>query len=116
MHQWSLAVEHVRYVGEAVALVVAENRYIAEDAAELVEIEYEPLEAVIDPMAACEKIAPLLHPACKTNEISVRKFHLWRHRRGVRRGRRTVALTVELSAALLHPDGMLRRRRRVPAA
>ena len=49
VHQWSLAVERVRYVGEAVALVVAESRYVAEDAAELVEVEYEPLAAVIDP-------------------------------------------------------------------
>ena len=54
VQQWSLAVERVRYVGEPVALVVAESRYIAEDAAELVEIDYEPLAAVIDPLAACE--------------------------------------------------------------
>src|SRR5262245_36599004 len=72
VHQWSLAVERVRYVGEAVALVVAESRYVAEDAAELVEVDYEPVEAVIDPIAACGPSAPLLHPACKTNEISVR--------------------------------------------
>src|SRR5579872_2078315 len=62
VQQWSLAVERVRYVGEPVALVVAESRYIAEDAAELVEVEYAPLEAVIDPLAACAKDAPLLHP------------------------------------------------------
>ncbi len=43
VQQWSLAVERVRYVGEPVALVVADSRYIAEDAAELVEIEYAPL-------------------------------------------------------------------------
>src|SRR5215813_5681899 len=74
VHQWSLAIERVRYVGEGVALVVAENRYLAEDAAELVRVDYEPLEVVIDPVPACSKSAPLLHPACKTNEISVRKF------------------------------------------
>src|SRR5262245_2529657 len=72
--QWSLAVERVRYVGEPVALVVAESRYLAEDAAELVSIDYEPLAAVIDPQAARETSAPLLHPDAKTNEISVRKF------------------------------------------
>src|SRR5215467_8814661 len=60
-HQWSLAVEQVRYVGEAVALVVAESRYVAEDAAELVEVDYEQVVAVIDPVAACSKSAPLLH-------------------------------------------------------
>jgi 2-furoyl-CoA dehydrogenase large subunit len=75
VHQWALAVERVRYVGEAVALVVAENRYIAEDAAELVNIEYNPLEAAVDPVAACEPSAPLLHEEAKTNEVSVRAFH-----------------------------------------
>ena len=74
VHQWSLAVKRVRYVGEPVALVVAENRYLAEDAGELVHIEYEPLEAVIDPQAACADTAPILHPEAKTNEISVRSF------------------------------------------
>ena len=49
VQQWALAVERVRYVGEPVALVVAESRYIAEDAAELVAIDYRPLAAVIDP-------------------------------------------------------------------
>jgi 2-furoyl-CoA dehydrogenase large subunit len=72
--QYSLAVERVRYVGEPVALVVAESRYIAEDAAELIDIDYQPLAAVLYPAAACESAAPLLHPEAKTNEISVRDF------------------------------------------
>jgi CO/xanthine dehydrogenase Mo-binding subunit len=46
--QLPLAVERVRYVGEAIALVVATDRYLAEDAAALVEVEYEPLAAVVD--------------------------------------------------------------------
>jgi 2-furoyl-CoA dehydrogenase large subunit len=95
VHQWSLAVEYVRFAGEAVAFVVAETRYIAEDAAELVEIEYEPLEAVIDLLAACKKDAPLLHPACKTNEISVRKFAYGDTAGAFAAADRTVALTVE---------------------
>ena len=74
VQQWSLAVERARYVGEPVALVVAESRYVAEDAAELVEIEYAALPAVIDPVAACQKSAPLLHPQAGTNEVSVREF------------------------------------------
>jgi 2-furoyl-CoA dehydrogenase large subunit len=74
VNQWSLAVERVRYVGEPVALVVADNRYLAEDAAELVGVEYRPLEAVIDLEAARGAAAPVLHPEAKTNEISVRKF------------------------------------------
>src|SRR5258707_989223 len=74
VHQWSLAVERVRYVGEPVALVVAESRYLAEDAADLVRVDSDPLEAIIDPQAARDKSAPLLHAEAKTNEISVRKF------------------------------------------
>jgi 2-furoyl-CoA dehydrogenase large subunit len=95
VHQWSLAVERVRYVGEAVALVVAESRYVAEDAAELVEVDYEPVEAVIDPLAACATSAPLLHPACKTNEISVRKFAYGDTAAAFAAADRTIALTVD---------------------
>src|SRR5499427_8109291 len=95
VHQWSLAVERARYVGEAVALVVAESRYVAEDAAELVAIDYEPEEAVIDPIAACGKSAPLLHPACKTNEISVRKFAYGDTTAAFAAADRTVALMVD---------------------
>ena len=50
--QRCLASEAVRYVGEAVAFVVAENRYIAEDAADLVDVDYEPLPVVITPEAS----------------------------------------------------------------
>ena len=74
VYQWSLAVDRVRYVGEPVALVVAESRYLAEDAGELVQIDYAPLDAVIDPEVACTQSAPVLHQEAKTNEISVRKF------------------------------------------
>ena len=43
-----LAEDEVRFVGDLVALVVAEDRYVAEDAADLVDVEYEPLTAVVD--------------------------------------------------------------------
>jgi 2-furoyl-CoA dehydrogenase large subunit len=91
--QWSLAVERVRYVGEPVALVVADTRYLAEDAAEHVEIEYAPLPAVLDPRAACEKSAPLLHPAATSNEISVRKFSYGDTARAFAQADARVALT-----------------------
>jgi len=91
--QWSLAVGRVRYVGEPVALVVADTRYLAEDAAERVEIEYAPLPAVLDPRAACEKSAPLLHLAAKSNEISVRKFRYGDPERAFAQADARVALT-----------------------
>jgi 2-furoyl-CoA dehydrogenase large subunit len=95
VNQWSLAVERVRYVGEGVALVVAESRYLAEDAADLVRIDYEPLEAVVDPQATRNKSAPLLHAEAKTNEISVRKFSYGDTKRAFDEAHARVALTCE---------------------
>jgi carbon-monoxide dehydrogenase large subunit len=54
--------ERVRHVGEAVAGVVATSEEIAEEAAQLVEVEYEELPAVFDPETAAQPGAPLLHP------------------------------------------------------
>ena len=56
-----LADGEVRHVGQAVAAVVAETRYLAEDAAELVLVEYEDLPAVIDPEAAKQPGAPIVY-------------------------------------------------------
>jgi CO/xanthine dehydrogenase Mo-binding subunit len=54
--------ERVRYVGDPVAGVVATSEEIAEEAAQLVEVEYEELPAVFDPVEAAQPDAPLLHP------------------------------------------------------
>jgi 2-furoyl-CoA dehydrogenase large subunit len=94
VQQWALAVERVRYVGEPVALIVAESRYIAEDAAELIAIDYAPLEAVLDPVAACQKTAPLLHPQAETNEVSVREFSYGDPDAAFARADRRIAMTV----------------------
>lgn len=57
----ALAVDKVRYVGDGVALVVAEDRYTAKDALELIEVEYEVLPAVVDQEEAMKEGAPQLH-------------------------------------------------------
>ncbi|MGD9531204.1 xanthine dehydrogenase family protein molybdopterin-binding subunit [Pseudonocardia sp.] len=62
-----LATDRVRFVGEAVALVVAESVSVAADAAELVEVDYEPLPAAVDPEAALAPDAPLQFPELGTN-------------------------------------------------
>ena len=95
VQQWSLAVERVRYVGEPVALVVAESRYVAEDAGELVAIDYEALEAVIDPLEACKSGAPLLHAEAKTNEVSVREFRYGDTAAAFARADRRIVMTTE---------------------
>ncbi len=50
--QYATAIDTVRYVGEPIGVVVARDRYLAEDAAELVDVDYDPLDAVLDPVAA----------------------------------------------------------------
>jgi CO/xanthine dehydrogenase Mo-binding subunit len=67
--EYCLAVDKVRYQGDAVALVLAESRDIARDAAELVEVEYEPLPAVVDTVAATEPDAPVLHDDVGSNVV-----------------------------------------------
>jgi aerobic carbon-monoxide dehydrogenase large subunit len=62
-----LARDKVRYVGEPIAMVVAESRYLAEDAADTIVVDYEPLEAVVDPAAGLEEGAPLLHEDLGSN-------------------------------------------------
>lgn len=58
---WLLAGEEVCHVGEAIAMVIADSRYIAEDAALLVEIEYEPLASVVGCAAAVADGAPRVY-------------------------------------------------------
>ncbi|MBT7249960.1 MAG: xanthine dehydrogenase family protein molybdopterin-binding subunit [Rhodospirillaceae bacterium] len=62
-----LASERVRYVGEAVAFVVAETLAIARQAVELVDVDYDPLPAVTHPVKALEPGAPQLHDAIEGN-------------------------------------------------
>ena len=64
----ALAIDVVRYQGDAVAVVVAENRYQAEDALELINVDYDPLPAVISPEAAVQPGAPLLHEDAPNNQ------------------------------------------------
>jgi carbon-monoxide dehydrogenase large subunit len=62
-----LAQDRVYYVGHAVAVVVATDRYIARDAADLVEVAYEELSAVADPEKAIAEGAPAVHPEWPDN-------------------------------------------------
>jgi 2-furoyl-CoA dehydrogenase large subunit len=66
--------DKVRYVGEPVAVVVATDRYVAEDAAELVDVDYELLDPVIGVRTALAEDAPLLHEAQGSNVATDRTF------------------------------------------
>ena len=62
-----LAIDTVRYVGDAVAVVIAESRGAAADAAGLVEVDYEPLPVVVDQEKAVQAGAPQLHADAPNN-------------------------------------------------
>ena len=98
-----LARGKVRHVGEPVAAVVAESRYLAEDAAEQIEIEFEPLPCVVDPEVALRADAPLLHDEAKTNVLLAREF---------KRGEVDAAF----AAAAVSVKGRFRMRRKTAVA
>jgi carbon-monoxide dehydrogenase large subunit len=70
----ALARDKVRHVGEPIVGIVAESRYLAEDAAELIEIAFAPIDAAHDPTEARQKGAPLLHAEAGTNVLVAREF------------------------------------------
>jgi aerobic carbon-monoxide dehydrogenase large subunit len=98
-----LASTKVRFVGEPVVAVLAESRYLAEDACELVEIAYDPLPHVADPEAAARPDAPLLHEPAGSNVLVRREF---------KRG----AFETEMFAAPVHVKARFRFHRKTPAA
>ncbi|HTU07971.1 MAG TPA: xanthine dehydrogenase family protein, partial [Trebonia sp.] len=74
MPYYAAATDRVRFVGEPVAVVVAADRYLAEDAAELVDVDYEELPAVTGTRAALAADAPRLHPEADSNVATDRTF------------------------------------------
>lgn len=74
MEHWCLAVDRVRYVGEPVAVVLADNRYLAEDALDRVTATYRPLPAVIGVDRALDPASEPLHPKVGSNIVNTREF------------------------------------------
>ncbi|MFL5990710.1 MAG: xanthine dehydrogenase family protein molybdopterin-binding subunit, partial [Rubrobacteraceae bacterium] len=66
-HHPPVAIEEVNFAGEPVAAVVATDRYKAQDALEFIEVDYEPLDPVLDLEAAAQEGAPLVHESLGTN-------------------------------------------------
>jgi len=64
---YALAVNKVYFVGHPVAVVVAEDRYLARDALDLIEVDYEELPPVTDPQKALQPDAPIIHEDLGTN-------------------------------------------------
>jgi carbon-monoxide dehydrogenase large subunit len=73
-HRRPFATDTVRFVGDVVAIVVAASPAAAEDAADLVDVTYEPLPSVVEPETAAAPDAPLLFPATGTNVAVVSPY------------------------------------------
>ena len=71
---YCLATDKARFVGEPVAVVIARDRYLAEDTLELIQVEYEPLPAVVDAEDALRPGAPILHETVGSNEACHREI------------------------------------------
>jgi aerobic carbon-monoxide dehydrogenase large subunit len=98
-----LACGKVRYVGEAVVAVVATSRYLAEDALELIEVDYEPLGPVARAETAVAEDAPLLHEEAGTNVLLAREF---------KKG----DVVADLEAAAVRVGGRFEMTRKAPLA
>ena len=84
-----LAVDTVRFIGEPIALVAAESEALAGQALKLIEVEYEPLPAVFDPLEAMQPGAPQIHPP---DNIVAR----WKIRKGdIREGMAAADMIIE---------------------
>lgn len=94
INQWALAVEKVRYVGEPVALVIARDRYIAEDALSDIAVEYNALEAAVDQEEAIKDGAPIVHEPVGSNVVSTREFSYGDPEGAFAEADRTVSLTI----------------------
>lgn len=67
INQPPIATDKVRHQGEIVAVVVATDRYGAAEGADLVDVRYDPLDCVVDPVEALDEDAPTIHDACPDN-------------------------------------------------
>jgi carbon-monoxide dehydrogenase large subunit len=98
-----LAADRVRFVGEAVAVVLADDPYRAWDAVDLIRVDYEPLPAVVDVEAALAAPAPVLHDEVGSNIVAE-----WRQRVGdadaaLRSAEVVVSTRVRLARGGAHP-------------
>ena len=69
-----MTIDKTHYFGEPVAAVAASSRYVAEDALELIEVDYEPLAAVVDGRSALEPDSPCVNDALASNLVFQRRF------------------------------------------
>ena len=112
-----LATDKVRFQGQEVACVIADDPYIAKDGCEAIVVEYEPLPVIVNPTQAHGGRRPD-HPGRQGEPARQRLLHLGGRRPGgdrpgLRRGRRRLQAEAALPALAPGPDGVLRLDRRL---
>ncbi|WP_109051127.1 molybdopterin cofactor-binding domain-containing protein [Azospirillum sp. TSA6c] len=95
MEHWCLAIDRVRHVGEPVAVVLADSRYVAEDALDRIEVRYRPLPPVTSIAQALEEGSEPLHPAVGSNLVNSRSFRYGDPEAAFARAARSVSVEVE---------------------
>jgi 2-furoyl-CoA dehydrogenase large subunit len=91
---WPIAVDRVRYVGEPVAVVLAADRYLAEDALELIDVDYQALPVIVDLLAALDPKQPALHEGLGSNIASERSFRYGDPEQAFARAAHRVSVTI----------------------
>jgi carbon-monoxide dehydrogenase large subunit len=107
---YALCVERARFVGEAVAAVVAESPWTAFGALSAIEVDYEPLDAVVDPFAALDPDGPLVEPSWGTNVLVQRQLRSGDVAEAVRRAAGVVEgrfTTTRTTGVPIEPRGVL---------
>ncbi len=95
MEHWCLAIDRVRHVGEPVAVVLADSRYLAEDGLDRIEVRYRPLPPVTSIAQSLEDGSEPLHPAVGSNLVNSRSFRYGDPEAAFARASCTVSVEVE---------------------
>ncbi len=100
---YSIAVDKVRFVGEPVAVVVAKDRFTAEDALDYIYVDYEPLPAVVDPMEAIKPDAPIIHEEVGSNVVWQRELKFGDPDEAFEKADRVVSVKVKVNRFTIPP-------------
>ncbi len=95
--------DKVRYVGEPIAVVVARDRFSAEDAASLVQVDYKPLTPTIDPLDASRPGSPLIHNSVGSNVVWSKKLSFGNPDRAFASASRRVGIDMKIGGYTVPP-------------
>ncbi|MCS7137964.1 MAG: xanthine dehydrogenase family protein molybdopterin-binding subunit [Candidatus Caldarchaeum sp.] len=107
---YSMAVKKVRFVGEPVAAVVADTAYHARDALDLIEVDYEPLKPIMNPLEVLDTSEPLIHEEVGTNIAATVEYNYGDYDSAAARADKIIRSKLvfhRFSSTPLEPNGVL---------